>query len=107
MKKILLSFIALGLFISAFSQNEYKKRPSLGVHFLLNDFKTASDVRTIGLANVIKSKLWHNTSRMSAGLALSYLQGLSNHVDFAGTLSGSFLSYPVPGKPASSSTNFC
>jgi OmpA-OmpF porin, OOP family len=94
MKKILLAFIGLGLFVSSFGQGEYKKRPSFGIHFVLNDFKTAASVRAAGLANTVNSKVWHRTNGMTAGLALSYLQGLNNNLDFVGSLSGSFLKYP-------------
>jgi OOP family OmpA-OmpF porin len=94
MKKILLAFIGLGLFVSSFAQNEYKKRPSFGIHFFLNDFKTAQSIRSTGLANTINSHQWHKTNNMSAGMAISYLQGMNNNLDFVGTLSGSFLKYP-------------
>ena len=94
MKKILLAFIGLCLFVSSFGQGEYKKRPSFGIHFILNDFKTAQNVRATGLANTINSNKWHKTNNMTAGLALSYLQGLNNNLDFVGSLSGSFLKYP-------------
>ncbi len=100
MKKILLAFIGLGLVISSFGQGEYKKRPSFGIHFLLNDFKNAQSVRATGLSNVIRSKEWHKTRNMNAGIAVSYLQGLNNNLDFMGTLSGSFLDYPISGKPS-------
>jgi OOP family OmpA-OmpF porin len=100
MKKILLSFLALGVFITSFGQNDYKKRPALGIHFVLNDFRTATDLRTNGLASVLRTKEWHKTQYMSAGIGVSYMQGLSNHVDFAGVVSGSYLNYPVPTKPA-------
>jgi OmpA-OmpF porin, OOP family len=100
MKKILLVFIGLlGLYVSSFGQAENKKRPSLGIHFFLNDFKTAQNLRTKGLPNVIRSKEWHKTSNMTAGMAVSYLQGLNNNLDFVGTLSGSFVKYPIVGKP--------
>jgi len=100
MKKILLAFLVLGLFINSYGQNEYKKRPAFGIHFLLDDFSTATNLRTNGLSSVLKSKEWHKTKNMAAGLAISYTQGLSNYVDFSGVLSGSFLNYPVPGKTA-------
>jgi len=106
MKKILLSFLTIGIFISSFGQNDYKKRPALGVHFILNDFKTASSIRANGLSNVLQSKKWKETKNMSAGLGLSYIQGLSSHVDFAGILSGSFVDYPVPGKISTGSNDF-
>ncbi len=101
MKKILLVFIGLSLVVmSSFGQNEDKKRPSFGIHFFLNDFKTAKDIRSTGLANVIRAKSWNQTKTMTAGLAVSYLQGLNNNLDFAGTLSGSFVDYPIAGKPS-------
>ncbi|MBP6432099.1 MAG: OmpA family protein [Ferruginibacter sp.] len=104
MKKILLSFLTLVLVTTAFAQNDYKKLPSLGINFGLYDFKTASDIRTVGLSNVIKDKLWSQTKRMNAGLGLSYLQGVSNHIDFVGTLTAAFLKYPVPNKPIASNS---
>lgn len=100
MKRILLSFFALVSLTNTYAQNEYKKPASLGVHFFFNDFTTASEIRTSSLVDVLKADNWYKTSRMSPGLALSYIQGLSNHADFAATLSGSFVDYPVPGKPA-------
>ena len=99
MKKILLVIIGLGLFATSFGQGEYKKRPSFGIHFFLNDFKTPQNLRTKGLPSVIRSEEWHKTKNMSAGIAISYLQGLNNNLDFVGTLSGSFLDYPIAGKP--------
>ncbi|MCY7293572.1 MAG: hypothetical protein LH615_15450, partial [Ferruginibacter sp.] len=99
MKKILLACIGLGLFVSAFAQGEHKKRPSLGIHFFLNDFKTAQSVRSNGLANTLNTKVWHKTNTMTAGMAISYLQGLNNNLDFVGTLSGSFLNYPNAKTP--------
>jgi OmpA-OmpF porin, OOP family len=105
MKKILLSFLAIGFIISCFGQNDYKKRPALGVSFILNDFKTPTTLRATNLSNVLQNKEWKETKNMAAGLGLSYIQGLSNNIDFAGTISGSFLDYPVPNKPLSGSSN--
>ena len=99
MKKILLVIIGLGLFVTSFGQSDSKKRPSFGIHFFLNDFGTAQSIRNKGLANVVRTKDWHKTSKMTSGIAVSYLQGLSNHLDFVGTLSGSFVNYPIAGKP--------
>jgi len=98
MKKILLSFLTIGLLINSYGQNDYTKPASIAVHFIFDDFKTASDLRTKGISKVLQAKDWKKTNFMSPGLAVSYIQGLSNRVDFAGTLSGSFVDYPVPGK---------
>jgi len=98
MKKLVFSLASIACFATAFAQDDYKKSPSIGVHLVLNDFKTAADIRRNGLSNVIRDKDWTKVKDMNAGLALSYIQGLSNHVDFAATLAGSFLDYPVPNK---------
>lgn len=105
MKKILLSFLVLGLFTSTYGQNDYKKRPALGIHFVLNDFRTATDLRSNGLSSVLKTKEWHKTKNMAAGIAVSYIQGLGQHLDFSGAISGSFLNYPVPNKAATYNTS--
>lgn len=106
MKKLFLSLLAIGSLITVFAQNEYKKNPSIGIHFLYNDFQTAQDLRTKGLADVIRNKNWKKTSRMSAGLAVSYLKGINENVDFITTASGSFLEYPVPTSTADGSSRF-
>lgn len=98
MKKFLLAFLAIGVIMASYAQNEYKKRPALGVHFVLNDFKTASTLRTAGLTTVLSSKEWLKTNNMKAGLGVSYIQGLSNNIDFESSISGSYVNYPVPGK---------
>jgi OmpA-OmpF porin, OOP family len=105
MKKILLAFFAVSLFISSFGQDDFKKRPAIGVHFILNDFKTAASIRNTSLSNVLRTKEYKQTKNMAAGMALSYMQGLSNNIDFDGGVSASFLDYPVPGKPLTTQNN--
>lgn len=94
MKKIFSLLFALSIFGTAFAQSkDYKKTRALGVSFFLNDFKTASDIRTFGIVSVFKNKNFFKTSRMNPGLAINYLSGLSNHADFIATVGGSFLNY--------------
>ncbi len=105
MKKILLALLAAALFTTSYSQNDFKKRPAIGVHYVLNDFKTAAALRSTSLANVINSKQYNKVKNMAAGLGASYLQGISNNVDFEAGLSGSFVDYPVPNKPLTGQSN--
>ncbi len=106
MKKIFLSLCTLAVVMCAFAQNDYKKVPSLGVHYVLYDFKTAADLRAKGLTGVLADQQYYRLSRMSAGMGLSYMQGLSNHLDFAATLNGAFVNYVVPNKPTSLNDGF-
>ncbi len=105
MKKLMLSLLAIVVCTTVFSQNDYKKGPTLGIHFVLNDFKTAADLRATSLSTVLRDKLWSKSKRMAPGLAISYIQGLSDHVDFAGVLSASFADYPVPNKISTGKQN--
>jgi len=105
MKKTFLSFLTIAVFLSCFGQNDYKKRAAIGVHFLLNDFKSASLIRTTSLTNVLSTKQWKTAKDMAAGLALSYIKGLNNNVDFETSISASFVDYPVPGKAPAGSNN--
>jgi OOP family OmpA-OmpF porin len=106
MKKLLLLTISCALLLTSFGQTtSYKKGHALGVSFFLNDFKTAAEIRSNGLVSVLKANDIFKTSRMDAGMAINYLSGLSEHVDFIGTLGGSFVSYSNSNIPFSSSTN--
>ena len=100
MKKFILSLAAVIVFTASYSQADHTKLPALGIHLVLNDFQTAADIRAKGLSGVLQDRLWHKTSRMITGIGFSYIKGISNHVDFAGTLTGSFLDYPVPNRAA-------
>ena len=107
MKKLILSVISILLVVSVFAQKEdYRKRSTLGVSFFLNDFKSAAEIKKNGLGSVIRAKNLFRTTRMDPGMAVSYLKGLSNHVDFVGSLDGSFVSYPIPNQVASSNKDF-
>jgi len=102
MKKLMLSLAAMVSLTVATAQNDLKKTSGFAVQFTLNDFKTPISLRSGGAAAAIGDEDWKNVKEMSPGIALSYLQGLSDHIDFAGTLSGSFSNVPVPNKPVNS-----
>jgi OmpA-OmpF porin, OOP family len=99
MKKFLAVLLAAFVFVSAsFGQNIDKRPAAIGVSFFLNDFATANRIRTTSLSKVLADKQWAKFKDMNPGLAFSYFQGLTNHIDFAGTLAGSFVRYPMPNR---------
>lgn len=95
MKKFTLSILALIICALSFGQTGYKKLPSIGLHFALNDFQGAADLRQSGLSNVLLNKTLGKVRRMSPGAAVSYVQGLSEQLDFSAMLSGAVLDYTV------------
>ncbi|MGI8582380.1 MAG: OmpA family protein [Chitinophagaceae bacterium] len=107
MKKLILLILTIALYTSSFAQtSDHRKRSALGVNFFLNDFQTAAEIKKNGLESVIRAKNLFTTNRMNPGIAVSYLKGLSNHVDFATTLGGSFVDYPTTNVSGSGNKKF-
>jgi OOP family OmpA-OmpF porin len=99
MKKILSALFALYLLVpNSYGQTDEIRPKAIGVSFFLNDFVSASRIRTTSLSKVIADKQFAALSDMSPGLAINYFQGLKKHVDAAFSLGGSFLRYPMPNK---------
>ena len=94
------------MFVGAFAQKkDYRKPAALGVNFFFNDFKTAADIEKNGLGRVIRDRNLFKSDRLDPGIAISFLKGLSNHVDFIGTLGGSFVNYPASNSLVTSSVS--
>jgi len=101
MKNFFASFFVICLFtVQGFAQTNTVRPKALGVSFVMYDFKTAQRIRNNSLETVLREKQWAGIDEMAPALALTYFQGLRSHIDFAGTLAASFVSYPIPGKPA-------
>ena len=107
MKKILAILFALYLIVPECIAQEDGIRPAaIGVSFILNDFTTADRIRSGSLSRVFANKQWTKLKEMAPGIAVSYFKGLRKHIDFAGTLAGSFVNYSLLDRPASSGEKF-
>lgn len=96
MRKIigcLLALLVLHPVVFSQESNNYRQNPTLGVSFFFHDFKTAQLIRNTTLSTVLRNKQFGKIKDMSPGLAISYIDGLTNHFDFSTTLAGSFLDY--------------
>jgi OmpA-OmpF porin, OOP family len=103
MKKILAVCIALYLLSPLVNaQDDEIRQPAIGVSFFLNDFQTPQRIRSSSLSQVLRNKRWSKFNEMSPGIGIHYFKGLKKHIDFAGTLAGSFVRYPFPNKSFSS-----
>lgn len=100
MKKLLVSLVVITLFTpNIFGQDDNLRPAELGVSFNLYDIKTAQLIRSTSLSSVFANKKWAKIGEMSPGLGFHYFKGLKEHIDFAGTLSATFLDYSFPDKP--------
>lgn len=79
--------------IPVFCQEDYIQRPTLGIYFFFDDFKTAADIRATSLRSVLRNGEFGKLKDMSPGLAINYITGLSAHFDLTTTLTGTFLDY--------------
>jgi OmpA-OmpF porin, OOP family len=103
MKKVVFLALAFAcaqsLSAQAVSDNKmYAKRPALGIHFTMTDFRTAQLIRSSSLASVLNGKQWTKPRLMQPGLAVSYTKGMSNHIDVQGRLGATFLDLPIDGR---------
>jgi len=96
MKKFMLFVVAVSMSAVAFSQpmTSYKKQPTLGVSFFLKDMNTANLIDKTSLSNALTNNLWTKVADMAPGLSVNYYHGLTDYIDFQGTLAGSFTKYP-------------
>ena len=107
MKKLLaVALLACTFTPDAFSQDNEIRPRAIGISFTLHDFATAQRIRSSSLSAVLRDDRIAKFKEMSPGIAVTYFQGLKKHIDFAGTLSGSFVDYPLPDKPTSGGDNF-
>lgn len=107
MKKTLLIFIILLLTGAIYGQvNSYKKKPTLSINFILNDFATADLISNNSLSSVLKDKKWSKFNDMDPGLAISYFQGISENVDFMASMGASIVNYSFKNRPSLGSDNF-
>ena len=108
MKKLLFIFLAVFacLYSSLGQDNDYVKRPTLGINFFFNDFKGAAFLRQNGLGISIRERQLNQFKTMNTGLGLGYVTGLTNHLDISGNLGASFLDYPIPNHIAFANDNF-
>jgi hypothetical protein len=92
-KKVGFLLAVLPLLAPAFSQDDNIQRPTLGIYFFFNDFKTASAIRASSLREVLRSSQFGKLKEMAPGLALNYMTGFTRYFDFSAALTGSFLDY--------------
>jgi OmpA-OmpF porin, OOP family len=97
MKKFLVSLMVCIIMLSdSYAQTgDYVRPESIGVSFFFNDYITPERIRSANLSTVFREKQWAEFREMSPGLALTYIKGLKNHIDFTGTLAGSFARVPL------------
>ncbi|HVX52380.1 MAG TPA: OmpA family protein [Chitinophagaceae bacterium] len=81
-----LSFMYLLCLFATVRGQQYIKPATLGIHYALTDFRTAEQIKTTSLGNVLRNKLWSKPPQMMTGFGIDFLKGLTKHIDFAFSL---------------------
>jgi outer membrane protein OmpA-like peptidoglycan-associated protein len=101
MKKLLFSLIVIGMAVSATAQTtpiSYKKRPSIGFHFQLQDVTTAALIGAGSPSSVITNNQWTKIKDLDPGMSFQYVEGLSDYVDLQVNVGASSVRYPFRAK---------
>ena len=108
MKKFLLTVSALYFFLPILSgqTTDEIRPPAFGISFFVNDYITPQRIRSGSLSKVLGDKQWAKFHELSPGISISYFKGLTNYIDFAATLGGSFVSIPLEDKLVNSGDHF-
>jgi outer membrane protein OmpA-like peptidoglycan-associated protein len=72
-----------------------KKLGMFSFNASLSDYTFLKTVKDSSFTNAIKQKGWLKAANKSIGLGLSYWKGLTAHIDFSGTFTGTLSSFPV------------
>lgn len=99
MKKVIAFLFIVLLYTSANAQSGNVRPTALGLSFILNDYKTASLIRSTSFGTVRNNHQWTPLSQQSPGLALTYFKGIKPRLDLAATLAASYVKYSAGSKP--------
>jgi outer membrane protein OmpA-like peptidoglycan-associated protein len=97
MKKLLFSLIVIGLAVSASAQTtpiSYKKRPSIGFHFQLQDVTTPGLIGAGSLSSVFTNNQWTKIKDLDPGMSFQYIEGLNEYVDLQVSIGAASVRYP-------------
>ncbi len=105
MKKCLIALLATSLCFSANAQDSYKKAPQLVINIGFADFLTNSRIKSSSISTVIANKQWARVPQMELTGGLSFLTGLSDHLDLNASLNGTFVDYPYRDRARKNNKN--
>lgn len=92
----LLTAIALMSSIVLQAQKKITKKPRLlSYNISFADYRFPGQIRDSSLSKAFKQNEWYKPGNKSFGIGLSYWKGLTPHIDFSGTLTGTFSNFPA------------
>lgn len=93
-----LSYILSLLFLSLRSycqESPHIKNPAVGISITWDDFESADFIRNYSLSQAFRQHEFAKGNYLKSGLAVSYLRGITPHLDLNIVLNGSYLDYKL------------
>ena len=99
MKRLFALSLAIFCLGSGYAQlkKEHRTGKIVGGSYTLHDFNTAADLSNMSLSAVVEKGDWNKARRMSPGFAITYTQGVLDHLDVMVRAGIAGLEYPRPG----------
>ncbi len=95
MKPKLLTIFALCFNLFVFAQPGAQKKPKILVYNIsFSDYTLPQLMKDSGSSNALKQGSWYKPASKSLGIGLSMWKGLTPHIDFSGSLHGTFSNFP-------------
>jgi OmpA-OmpF porin, OOP family len=99
MKRLFAFSLAIFCLGSGYAQlkKEHRTGKIVGGSYTLHDFNTAADLSNMSLSAVVEKGDWKKARLMNPGFAITYTQGLLDHLDVMVRAGIAGLEYPRPG----------
>lgn len=92
----ILTAVALLAFSSVYAQEKpVKKGKMLSYNISFADYRLPKKINDSSLSTALKEKDWLKPVNKSLGMGLSFWKGLTPHIDFSGSLTGTFSNFPA------------
>jgi outer membrane protein OmpA-like peptidoglycan-associated protein len=92
----ILTALAILATSSIFAQEQSVKKPKLfSYNISFSDYSFPKQIKDSTLSKAFHHNDWLKPGNKSFGMGVSYWKGLSSHIDFSGTLTGTFSNFPA------------
>ncbi len=97
MKPILASLFAAILFCNTIAAQQKKtgKSPLLSYNISFSDYRLPKQIKDSSISRALKNGDWYKPGKKSFGLGVNWWKHLTTHIDFSGSLTGTFSNFPA------------
>ncbi len=97
MKPIFACLFAALLFCNSISAQQKKtgKAPLFSYNITFSDYRLPGQIKDSSFSTALENGDWYKPGKKSFGMGISWWKALSTHIDFSGSLTGTFSNFPA------------